>query len=168
VETTTTVNNTIEGHKIADYTNEEGETVDINETTTTLEPSSSDDLNYTYTNEEGTETTFRSSPIVAFGKVSRDGTLLRGYGATVTRVSTGLYEVTLNTARSTADYIIQLSILDSSVEYEEQGVDTNDDFDVTYREQTETGFRVQIGDNDNGGSNRRARDLEFMFTVIDY
>ncbi|PTB83405.1 hypothetical protein C9926_03095, partial [Sulfurovum lithotrophicum] len=38
LETTTTIANTIAGHKIADYTNEASKTVDINETVTTLTP----------------------------------------------------------------------------------------------------------------------------------
>ena len=161
-ETVTTVANTIAGNKIADYTNENGTTVDIDETITTLTATAAtDDLDYDYTNEDGTVTTFRSSPIVAFGKVSSTGSLVRGYGASVTKGTTGNYTINLSTARSTLNYTIQLTILDSN------GAG-NDDYDISYSNQATGSFVVQVGDNDNGGSNRAPRDFEFMFTVIDY
>jgi len=161
-ETTTNVNNTIAGHKIADYINEAGMTTTINESISTLtQQASPDQLNYTYTNENATQTTLRSSPIVAFGKVSDAGTLQRGYGATVTKNSTGNYTVTLANARPTANYTVQLTIVDSN------GAG-NDDYDISYSNQTTGSFVVQTGDNDNGGGDRAKRDSEFMFTVIDY
>jgi len=156
------VNNTIAGHKIADYINEAGTTTTINESVTTLtQQASPDQLNYTYTSENATQTTLRSSPIVAFGKVSDAGALQRGYGATITKNSTGNYTVTLANARPTANYTIQLTIVDSN------GVG-NDDFDISYSNQATGSFVVQIGDNDNGAGDRAPRDSEFMFTVIDY
>ncbi|CAA6800808.1 MAG: Unknown protein [uncultured Sulfurovum sp.] len=131
------------------------------EITTTLTASPTDALEYDYTSEDTTVTTFRSSPIVAFGKVSGAGGLIRGYGASVVKNSTGNYTVTLDTARDTDDYTIQLSILDSN------GVG-NDDYDVAYSNQGTGSFVVEVGDNDNGGSDRAARDFEFMFSVMDY
>ena len=161
-QTVTTIANTIVGHKIADYTNESATTVNINETVTTLiQQVSPNQLDYQYTNEDATTTTVRSSPIVAFGKVKADGSLLRGYGATVVRDSKGKYKVTLDNSRSSADYIIQLTILDSN------GAG-NDDYDISYSNQASGSFVVQTGDNDNGGGDRAQRDSEFMFTVIDY
>jgi hypothetical protein len=135
--------------------------LNVTETVTTLSKTVGDDLNYTYTNESGTETTFRSSPIVAFGKVDAAGALQRGYGATVAKTGTGTYNVTLVPARSTSDYTIQLSIVDAN------GAG-RDAYDAVYSTQTTTSFVVEIGDNDNGGSDRQPRDLEFMFTVMDY
>jgi hypothetical protein len=162
-QSVTTVANTIAGHKIADYTNESATTVNINETATTLtQQASPNQLDYRYTNESGTATIFRSSPIVSFGKVSGTGALQRGYGvASVTRLSKGKYRVTLANARPTADYTIQLTIVDSN------GAG-NDDYDISYSNQTTNSFVVQTGDNDNGGGNRAQRDSEFMFTVIDF
>ena len=161
-QTITTISNTIAGNKIADYTNESGTTVTINETVTSLaQQASPNQLDYQYTDESGTQTTLRSSPIVAFGKVSEAGALQRGYGATVVRNSAGNYTVTLDTARPTANYTIQLTILDSN------GAG-NDDYDIAYSNQTTGTFIVQTGDNDNGNNNRAQRDSEFMFTVIDY
>ena len=160
-ETTTTVANTIAGHKIADYSNEAGTTVDIDETITTLTATAvTTDLDYDYTSENGTVTTFRSSPIVAFGKVSSTGALSGGYGATVVRNSRGKYTVTFSTARADGDYVIQLTIIDSA------GAG-NDDYDISYSDQTTTEFVVQTGDNDNGGGDRAQRDSEFMFTVME-
>jgi hypothetical protein len=132
------------------------------ETVTTLvaDPSPTQ-LEYTYTNEAAATTKFRSSPIVAFGKVNSDGTLARGYGATVVRNSAGNYSVTLDTARATANYTIQLTIIDAN------GAG-RDDYDAAYSGQTTTGFVVETGDNDNGNTDRQALDSEFMFTVIDY
>jgi len=161
-ETATTVENTIAGHKIADYTNEASSTVNINETITSLtQQASPTQLDYIYTNEDATQTTLRSSPIIAFGKVSDAGLLQRGYGATVTKNSTGNYTVTLANARPTANYTIQLTIVDSN------GVG-NDDYDISYSNQVAGSFIVQTGDNDNGAGDRAPRDSEFMFTVIDY
>ena len=150
-----------DANTIATYTNENGSDTTINETVTVLEESTTDDLEYEYINETKDTVAFRSSPIVAFGKVNSSGTLLRGYGATVSRNSRGNYTVTLSTARSTANYTIQLTVRDSN------GAG-NDDYDLAYSGQTTSSFVVEVGDNDNGGGNRANRDFEFMFTVIDY
>jgi len=128
---------------------------------TTLVLNGPDLLEHKYSNEEGTETIFRSSPIVAFGKVDSAGALQRGYGATVTRNSAGNYTITLNTARSSTNYTIQLTIVDSN------GAG-NDDYDISYSSQATDSFVVQTGDNDNGVGDRNQRDSEFMFTVMDY
>jgi len=129
--------------------------------TTLTQQASPNQLNYVYASEDATSTTFRSSPIVAFGKVSATGTLQRGYGATVIRNSTGNYKVTLENARPTTNYTIQLTIVDSNG----AGMD---DYDISYSNQGTDSFVVQTGDNDNGTSDRYPKDSEFMFTVIDY
>ncbi|MBQ4822264.1 hypothetical protein, partial [Aquimarina sp. MMG016] len=92
------------------------------------------------------------------------------FNATVTKITTnnpaggggnanGDYQVTFTTALSSTNYIIQLTLQDGA------GVG-NDDLDISYYDQQTTGFKVNIGDNDNGGGNRADRDSEFMFTVI--
>ena len=101
-----------------------------------------------------------TSPIVAFGKVNLDGSAAKIHGATVTRNSVGNYTVTFLSALSSADYIIQLSILDSN------GLG-HDDYDISYSNQEADSFVVKIGDNDNGASPATPIDQEFMFTIID-
>jgi hypothetical protein len=54
-ETVTTIQNTVEGHKIGDYINEAAATVDINETVTAL--TDNEDGTATYINEDGDEVT---------------------------------------------------------------------------------------------------------------
>ena len=99
--------------------------------------------------------------IIAAGKVSPNGTEIKGFNVTVTKVSLGVYQVTFDTALDNAHYIIQLTIKSAN------GVG-NDDPDLSYYDQQTTGFKVQTGDNDNGSSDRSERDFEFMFTVIDF
>ena len=99
--------------------------------------------------------------IIAAGKVLPNGTAIKGFNVTVTKVSLGVYQVTFDTALDNAHYIIQLTIKSAN------GVG-NDDPDLSYYDQQTTGFKVQTGDNDNGSSDRSERDFEFMFTVIDF
>ena len=99
--------------------------------------------------------------IIVAEKVLPDGTEIKVFNATVTRESEGEYQVTFDTPLDNADYIIQLTIISAG------GVG-NDDPDLSYYDQQTTGFKVQTGDNDNGGSDRGERDFEFMFTVIDF
>lgn len=104
--------------------------------------------------------------IVASGKVAHDGTALKITGATVTRNSTGNYSITFSTSRDHSNYIIQLAYLECSG----TGVDCQGDnsINISYSGQTNSGFDVEIGSNDNGGTARVPRDREFMFTVIDF
>jgi len=107
---------------------------------------------------------YYQSHIRAAGKVNANGSTNRApLNATVTRLAQGRYEIELAAAAGITDanYIIQLTVRDSN------GAG-NDDYDISYNTQTATSFIVEIGDNDNGGSNRANRDFEFMFTVIDY
>jgi len=104
---------------------------------------------------------FFASPVRAMGKVASDGTAVKIKGATVTRLSQGNYQVTFDTPMPDADYIIQLTLPDR------QGVG-NDDPGITYYDQQTTGFKVNIGDNDNGKGDRNDYDSEFMFTIFDF
>ena len=105
---------------------------------------------------------YYSSPVKAMGKINGNGTFNKApYNATVRRISVGRYQVALTPAMPDANYIIQLTIRDSA------GVG-NDDYDLAYTSQTATGFIVEVGDNDNGGTDRTLRDFEFMFTVLNY
>jgi hypothetical protein len=88
------------------------------------------------------------------------------YQTTVTRINEGDYQVTFSTALANANYIIQLSILDCGGDCPGNTTANNDDPGITYYNQTAAGFRVNIGDSDNGSTPKDDIDLEFMFTVI--
>jgi hypothetical protein len=98
--------------------------------------------------------------IKAAGKVSSTGAPIKVYGATVSRINQGDYQITFTQARPDANYIIQLSLpsLNSG----------NDDPGITYYDQQTSGFKVNIGDNDNGGTASADVNSQFMFTVIDF
>ncbi len=73
VETTTNVTNTVPGHRIAEYTNEDGVVQAINETVTSLIQNADGTL--TYTDENGTQTTVSAKTFVqGSGDVSVTGT----------------------------------------------------------------------------------------------
>jgi len=160
-------------------------TEDIRETVTSLSQNDSSPTGeITYQNEMGISKTaqvvaaentneitvganggaFFRSPVRAMGKVNADGSTNKApYNATVSRTAQGEYLITLDAAAGITDvnYIIQLTVLDSA------GAG-NDDYDVSYRAQGTGSFVVQVGDNDNGGSDRANRDFQFMFTVLYY
>ncbi|WP_106793116.1 hypothetical protein [Aquimarina sp. Aq78] len=96
---------------------------------------------------------FFDSPVKAMGKVASNGSALRINGATVTRTGLGRYRVTLGTARSTANYIVQLTI----------GRQNDLDMAATVLNQATNRFDVNITDY---FGNRI--DRIFYFTVIDF
>jgi len=97
------------------------------------------------------------------GKINADGTAAKILNATVTKLGVGQYRIdfTTDAGITDADYIIQLTVRDPN------GIG-NDNYDVSYSAQTTTSFIAEVGDNDNGGSDRANRDFEFMFTVLTY
>lgn len=101
---------------------------------------------------------FLENPIKAMGKVAGDGTELRVQGASVVRNSTGNYTVTLDTARSTDDYIIQLSVNDPSVFQSSMQVTA----------QSTNSFTAQIYVRLNGDSTLFIDDADWYFTVTDF
>jgi hypothetical protein len=104
--------------------------------------------------------------IYATGKVAGTGTAVTIYGASVSRINEGDYQVTFDTALSNANYIIQVATLDCGGDCPGNTTQTYDDPGITYYNQATTGFRVNIGDSDNGTTQKDDIDLEFMFTVI--
>ncbi|WP_143032071.1 beta strand repeat-containing protein [Tenacibaculum sp. MAR_2009_124] len=186
-----TYTNTTTGttHKIGEYrATPTATSVDVNETVTSLSQNTTTGV-ITYSNETATNQTanvvaaetdnkltvganggayFAGPVTVAAGKVSGAGTALKIYGATVTRVDEGDYQVTFTTPRSDANYVIQLSIADCAGDCPGNTTTNYDDPGVTYYQQTANGFRVNIGDSDNGGNQKDDIDLEFMFNVIDF
>lgn len=106
--------------------------------------------------------TFYQSSVKAFGKIADDGSIVRATaGVSVTDLGTGNYRVNLPMGLvSDADYIIQIS------QPSRNGAG-NDAPSITYLNQTNMGFEVIIGDNDNGGSDAIKFDSEFMFVIFD-
>ncbi|PRP66355.1 hypothetical protein [Nonlabens agnitus] len=104
--------------------------------------------------------------IVAAGVVNAAGIALKINGATVSKINVGDYQVTFTTARPSANYVINIATLDCGGNC--QNGTTYDDPGITYYNRTATGFRINIGDNDNGVSARLDTDLEFSFSVIDF
>jgi hypothetical protein len=105
---------------------------------------------------------FDASPIYAAGKVNANGTPASIKGATVSKIggtNSGEYQITFTTALPNSNYIIQLS------QISRRGAG-NDDPAISYYDQQNGGFKVEIGDNDNGGTDRSNYDGEFMFTII--
>ncbi|PQJ19718.1 hypothetical protein [Tenacibaculum sp. SG-28] len=88
--------------------------------------------------------------------------------ATVTRIDEGDYEITFTNAMDDMNYIIQLTVKDCGGNCPGNSNSNYDDPGITYYDQTETGFKVNIGDSDNGTNQKDDIDLEFMFTVIDF
>ena len=104
--------------------------------------------------------------IYATGKVAGTGSAITIYGASVSRINEGDYQITFSTPLSNANYIIQLATLDCGGDCPGNSGANYDDPGITYYNQATTGFRINIGDSDNGTTQKDDIDLEFMFTVI--
>ncbi len=148
------------------------------DTPSTADPTATGEI--TYTDEDGTTSTaqvvsadpdnnitvgtdggafFAGPTICAAGKVSAAGPETAAFNATVSLIDTGDYQITFDNDLGTTDYVIQLTVTDR------QGAG-NDDPNISYYQQETSGFRVNVGDNDNGSSPRVDFDSEFMFSVI--
>ena len=101
--------------------------------------------------------------VVAAGKVSAAGVASKITGATITKGTAGVYNVAFTAPRSSANYIIQLTVKRCA----SCGA-TDDSFTAYYTNQTTTGFTVNTGYNDNGTTALGLTNIEFMFTVIDF
>ncbi|WP_074408364.1 hypothetical protein [Aquimarina megaterium] len=101
---------------------------------------------------------FFDNSIKAMGKVAGNGTALRIQGATVVRNGIGNYTVTLSSARSSDDYIIQLTVNDPSI--------FQSSIQVTA--QTTTTFTVQIYVRLNFDSTLYIDDADWYFTINDF
>lgn len=99
--------------------------------------------------------------IAAAAKISSGGAVTGHNVASATRVNNQYYQVNFTTAMANANYIIQLTVLD-------QAGNRNDAPIITYGTQTTTGFRVYIGDSDNGESDLFDYASEFMLSVITF
>ncbi|WP_438422355.1 hypothetical protein [Aquimarina macrocephali] len=102
------------------------------------------------------------------GKVAGNGTAAKILNATVSRINEGDYQITFTSPMPDDDYIIQLAIVDCGGDCPGNTGANYDDPGITYYSQTTAGFRVNIGDSDNGTNQKDDIDLEFMFTVLDF
>ncbi len=181
------VTNTIAGNRIATISEPGIVAVDINETVTSLTQNTTTGV-ISYTDEDGgaAETAnvvgaeadnvisvganggaYLSMPtIYSTGKVNGNGTAAAIYGATVSRINEGDYQITFSTALSNANYIIQLATIDCNGDCPGNTSSNYDDPGITYYDQQTSGFKINIGDSDNGTTAKDDIDLEFMYTVI--
>lgn len=106
--------------------------------------------------------------VVALGKVNGNGSAAKIQGATVSRLNEGDYQITFNTPLADANYIILLTTLDCGGDCPGNSGQDYDDPGATYYDQATTGFRVNVGDSDNGTTEKDDIDLEFMFTVFNF
>ncbi|WP_297706510.1 hypothetical protein, partial [uncultured Eudoraea sp.] len=186
-ETITTMTGTAgSGNAIGTYTNEASTPVVINETVTTLSQDNATGV-ITYTNESATAQTadvistdadnqitagsdggaYLNLPVIySAGKVNGNGTAASIYQATVSRINEGDYQITFTTALSNANYIIQLATIDCNGDCPGNTSANYDDPGITYYDQQTSGFKINIGDSDNGTTSKDDIDLEFMYTVI--
>ncbi|GGX21644.1 hypothetical protein [Aquimarina muelleri] len=101
---------------------------------------------------------FFESPIKAMGKVATNGNAIKIQGASVVRNSVGNYTVTLNNARSTDDYIIQVSIMETN----------NYQSSIEVKNQTNNQFTVQVNTRVNGSTTLFINDVVWYFTITDF
>ena len=161
--------------------------MDINETVTSLSQNTSTGV-ISYTDEDGgtPETAnvvstdannqisvgsdggaFLNMPMIySTGKINGDGTAAAIYQATVSRINEGDYQITFTSALGNSNYIIQLVTLDCGGDCPGNTGANYDDPGISYYDQQTSGFKVNIGDSDNGATQKDDIDLEFMFTVI--
>ena len=112
--------------------------------------------------------------IYATGKINANGTAAAIYNATVSKLTTnnggggteGDYQITFSSALANTNYIIQLTIPDCGGNCPGNTSANFDDPGITYYDQQTSGFKVNIGDSDNGTTQKDDIDLDFMFTVI--
>ena len=175
IETLSTISNTVAGHKIGDYKNEGGATVQINETITALSQNSTTGV-ITYTNENGSSLNtanvvssntnngisagsdggaYFRSPIRAMGKINGAGTALKIKGATVSYISQGIYLVSFLSPMPDSNYIVQLTVVKPS----------GPNLVIAIVTQTTLGFTVNIN---SAKTNGWYADAPWFFTVQDF
>jgi len=99
-----------------------------------------------------------SNPVFykAAGSVLSNGTVEQGAGATVSRVSQGIYQITFSSAAPSNTYPVLATM---------QGLPANDDYQWAYLSRTTNGFRIEVREQDNGGTAGVLRDSGFSFFV---
>lgn len=115
--------------------------------------------------DEVRQISYATPTIFSAGKIAADGQPVIIHGATVTRINEGDYQIRFLKPIS-KDYIIQISVLDCDGDCPGNTTDTYDNPNITYYDQERSGFKVNIGDSDNGANPKDDIDIEFMFTAI--
>ena len=100
------------------------------------------------TNAAGTDAVWADPNILGMGKAN-GGISIRAQGASIIPLGTGTYNVSLNTPRPSADYIIQLTVLG--------------DFRIYVANQLNDSFLVEIVDD-----NDLPADAIWYFTIFDF
>ena len=100
------------------------------------------------TNAAGTDVVWADPNIIGMGKAN-GGVTIRTQGASIIPLGTGTYNVSLDTPRPNADYIIQLSVFG--------------DFRIHVTEQFNDFFRVEIVGQDD-----LPADAIWYFTILDF
>jgi hypothetical protein len=94
--------------------------------------------------------------VFAFSKTSSAGSILDARGfSSVTLVTTGTYDYVFSTASDNADYVVSASHFNEL-----------NDTNIFISNNTVNGFRVTIGDGDNGGTPDILKNVEHSVTVI--
>jgi hypothetical protein len=92
----------------------------------------------------------------AAGSVAANGTAEQMAGATVVRNAQGQYDITFTNTANTSTYPVLATM---------QGLPQNDDYQWAYLNRTQTGFRLEIREQDNGGTAGVLRDSGFSFFI---
>ena len=97
---------------------------------------------------------------VALAKVNAGGTLQRGKNVTISKPSTGIYNVSFSTALPTGDYCVQITTVETN--------SLRDDVitQVVSGTPSETGFQYMIHEQDNGGTAGVYRDRNAFVCVF--
>ena len=92
----------------------------------------------------------------AGGSVDSAGNAQGIAGASVSRISTGRYQITFTSPSNTDTYPVLATM---------QGLPQNDDYQWAYLNRTVNGFQLEIREQDNGSSAGVLRDSGFSFFV---
>lgn len=98
-----------------------------------------------------------SNAAAAAGRVNADGSLLSGYNMSSTLISTGIYAITFDVPLDHADYAIMVQPI---------GTTNDTPAHIAPADITTSGFRVKLGDGDNGGGAEPAVNRAFSVMVI--
>ena len=98
---------------------------------------------------------------VAIAKILGNGGNSKAVGCSVTRTNTGRYTCTISPARPDAQYVVQLTCMETS--------GTLDDVIIHVQDGTmaSTGFSYYIHEQDNGGNPGAYRDRNNFITIFD-
>jgi len=98
---------------------------------------------------------------IAIAKVLANGTNVKTVGCTISRSATGRYGCTLDVARPSSNYCVQLTVMEDN--------STLDDviISITQGSMTTTGFLFVIMEQDNGASPGSLVDRNCMVTIFD-